>query len=90
MSKDRLVLDEDRNGLWFISWCFPESRAAFGAAVPYLRNHDGYRWETRGDAQRALRAAKAALLDARSKVPLPDWAKQALAAGWKMPKGWKP
>lgn len=21
---------------------------------------------------------------------LPDWAKQALAAGWKMPKGWKP
>jgi hypothetical protein len=115
MSKDRLVLDEDRNGLWFISWCFPESgdmgaflgeghpyspdskdehhiasRAAFGAAVPYLRNHDGYRWETRGDTQRALRAAKAALLDARSKVPLPDWAKQALAAGWKMPKGWKP
>lgn len=26
----------------------------------------------------------------KAERPLPDWAKQALAAGWKMPKGWTP
>lgn len=113
MSKDKLVLDENRGG-WLISWYLAEtgdmgaalgegsplagskdehdiaSLAAKAAATPSTIGFNGYRWESRADAQRALRAAKAALLDARSKVPLPDWAKQALAAGWKMPKGWKP
>lgn len=117
MPKDRLILDEDRSGLWKIVWYLAEcgdydygaylgdahphssdskddhdiaSRAAFDAVAPYSHNHVGYCWETRADAQKALRAAKTALLDAYSKTPLPDWAKQALAAGWKMPKGWKP
>ena len=113
MSKDKLVLDEDRGG-WVISWYLadigdvgatlgegsPEanskdehdiaSLAAKAAAPPSAVSFNGYRWESRADAQKALRAANAALADARSKVPLPDWAKQALAAGWKMPKGWKP
>ena len=114
MPKDKLVLDQDRDGRWLIGWYLAEdedigaclgeghphstdskdendiaSRAAFEAG-PCTVYSDGYRWESRADVHRALRAANAALADARSKVPLPDWAKQALAAGWKMPKGWKP
>ena len=114
MPKDKLVLDQNRDGRWLIGWYLAEdedigmylgeghphsadskdehdiaSRAAFEAG-PCTTYSDSYRWESRADAHRALRAANAALTDARSKVPLPDWAKQALAAGWKMPKGWKP
>jgi hypothetical protein len=43
-------------------------------------------WETESQARVALRLAKEALKQVR---PLPDWAKTALAAGWKPPKGWK-
>lgn len=71
------------------------SRAAWGAA-PALEGA-GYFWETKAQATTALRAANAALRaanatvkTAQSSVPLPEWAKQALAAGWKMPRGWKP
>jgi len=65
------------------------SVAAFDAEPPtYIRA--GYHWETKAAAMRALRAANAALKVAQSKVPLPDWAQKALAAGWKMPKGWQP
>lgn len=43
-------------------------------------------WETEAAARVALRLAKAALKQVK---PLPDWAKTALAEGWKPPKGWK-
>jgi len=43
-------------------------------------------WETEAGARVALRVAKEALKQVR---PLPDWAKTALAEGWKPPKGWK-
>jgi len=43
-------------------------------------------WETEAGARVALRLAKAALKQVK---PLPDWAKTALAEGWKPPKGWK-
>jgi hypothetical protein len=51
---------------------------------------DGLYWYTRSAASKALAAAKAALTVHRSAKPWPEWAKQALAAGWKAPKGWKP
>lgn len=44
------------------------------------------------DSQRAVKAALAQIkLAWKTKVrELPEWAKTALAAGWKAPKGWKP
>lgn len=65
------------------------SRAAHEASEGTIES-SGYFWETKAQATTALRAANAALKVARSKIPLPEWAKRALAAGWKMPKGWKP
>lgn len=43
-------------------------------------------WESATHARAALRIAKEALKQER---PMPDWAKTAIAAGWKPPKGWK-
>ncbi len=55
------------------------------------RQHDryGHFWESEKEAKAALRIVKAALKNDGGR-PMPDWAKQALAAGWKAPKGWKP
>lgn len=50
----------------------------------------GLFWETQSAARKALAAANAALRSHRSTKPWPEWAKQALAAGWKAPKGWQP
>lgn len=47
-------------------------------------------WRTIGEARAALRAAKVAINELRSKKPWPAWAKQAIAAGWRAPKGWAP
>lgn len=47
-------------------------------------------WESRSGAQKALKVAKEAVKLAAEKRPLPEWAKKALAEGWKAPKGWKP
>jgi len=84
MSKDRLVIDEAREPHHIAS------RAAHETVKPSSYENGGYVWETRADATKALRAANAALKVAQSNVPLPEWAKSALAAGWKMPKGWQP
>jgi len=46
----------------------------------------GAYWESKKQAQAALRVAKEALKQER---PLPDWAQKALEAGWTPPKGWK-
>lgn len=46
----------------------------------------GAYWESKKDAQAALRVAKEALKQDR---PLPDWAQKALEAGWVPPKGWR-
>jgi hypothetical protein len=53
------------------------------------KDASGFFWETREAAQSALRVAKAAITLGVDR-PMPDWARQALAAGWKAPKGWKP
>jgi hypothetical protein len=54
-----------------------------------IRDRDGFWWESESAAKAALRIVKAAL-KADGGAPMPDWANKALAAGWKMPKGWKP
>lgn len=66
-----------------------ESWAATRAAAETKprRDHFGYCWDTQKEAAAVARVVNAALKVER---PLPEWAKQALAAGWPMPKGWKP
>lgn len=54
------------------------------------QDSDGLYWESKTQAQAALRAVNAGLKAARDARPLPDWAREALAAGWRAPKGWQP
>lgn len=50
--------------------------------------HDskGFFFDSKSAADKARAAANLAMKQDRE---LPDWAKTALAAGWKAPKGWK-
>jgi len=48
---------------------------------------EGYFWDNKREAHAAFRIAKAAL---EQEKPMPDWAKKAVAEGWKPPRGWKP
>lgn len=53
------------------------------------RDNDGFRWDSSAAVRKALRSINLALkLDGGA--PWPEWAKQAHAAGWKAPKGWRP
>jgi hypothetical protein len=56
------------------------------------RGHDeiGFWWESQSAARAALTKVKAMAQVTLSEVPWPEWAKTALANGWKPPKGWKP
>lgn len=63
--------------------------AAVQAATPADYRHDAVLcWETRTDAKRALRVARAAHHFIISKRPLPNWAKIAISHGWTAPEGW--
>lgn len=54
----------------------------------------GYEFETLAKAKQFLAAMRAEMKAAKAEydsgVLWPEWAKQAQAAGWKPPKGWKP
>lgn len=68
----------------------PDTRAAIAAVrgtESWVRDGE-FRWETVAGAKAALRLAKMAIKNRER--PLPEWAKTALAAGWKAPRGWKP
>ncbi len=47
----------------------------------------GFVFDTATQARTALRIAQGA---AQKERPLPEWARTAMEAGWKPPKGWKP
>lgn len=51
------------------------------------RESPTYFWGEESQAIAARKQANAAIKAGRG---LPDWAKQAIAAGWKPPKGWNP
>lgn len=75
----------------------PEHKSAtdavvFSGAIFTTRKSEGTMlFETKSDATKALRAARAALRAAKSATnPMPAWAIKASAEGWKPPKGWKP
>lgn len=52
-----------------------------------VRDHVGFYFDSATKAKDVLRLVNFALKQPRE---MPDWAKTALAAGWKAPKGWKP
>jgi len=70
---------------------FCEGRGSETRCEPYK---DGWVLESKADFRRFLTHVRAALKMARdpklNKKPLPEWAKTALQAGWKPPKGWRP
>lgn len=72
--------------VWF------EEQTAKGADV--RAGVSAYEMGSRNLASSLLSVARAAVKQAKSEwtanVPWPDWAKTALAQGWKPPKGWKP
>lgn len=49
-----------------------------------------YIWESKKQAARAMRLARAELKAIQTGRPFPEWAKQALAEGWKPPRRWRP
>jgi len=49
---------------------------------------EGFYWNSRSDATAILREINLAFKVKEDK-PFPEWAQQALKAGWKPPKGWK-
>jgi hypothetical protein len=60
------------------------------AATGATKIRDGLVWPTRRAAAAALSAIKDRVKARREARPYPEWATQALAAGWKAPKGWTP
>ncbi len=52
------------------------------------RDGRGFYWESKSEASAVLKAIQLQFKNADR--PLPEWAKLALDAGWKPPKGWKP
>jgi len=52
----------------------------------FQRDDRGAYFESQAEAKNALAIVKLALKQDR---PMPQWAKTALAEGWKAPKGWK-
>ena len=76
--------------LWFLAerLCQEEARLHPDELVQYRAR--GYTWDSRARAALMLKRIKAQFQAQESGRPLPEWAKTAMAAGWKPPKGWKP
>jgi len=72
----------------------PEFIAVHSAVAAYCSlpdGFDGWEWENHVAAKAAFRVAKAALKNYRNGTGVwPEWARTALANGWKAPEGWKP
>ena len=52
-------------------------------------DNDGFFWQNKKDVMAALKLAKLAIKNKNeNEDDWPDWAKKALAKGWKPPKGW--
>lgn len=70
------------------------ARAIATAEISATRGVTGWHFEDKTQRKKALALARAARTAAKREfdtyVAWPGWAQQALAAGWKPPKGWKP
>lgn len=83
LGNERIVGGEKTNAAQDIIRAMPILHPADMTALTWV-------WESKASATIALRAAKAAVQSVVAKRPTPEWTKQAIAAGWKAPKGWKP
>lgn len=125
MSKDKLIVLEDRTGEFVIAWWLAEEdeagellgdrkhdrenlespdRDAFECAAAYFEGieaaratgaykrsaRDPWVWDSRSKAAAALSIIKAGISARRRSRTIPEWAKTAIAHGWKPPKGWAP
>jgi len=69
------------------NWVAHQIAAKSDGVLP-RRDGGAFTWDTKRGAEQALKQIK---LTWKTKVrELPEWAKTALNAGWKAPKGWKP
>lgn len=53
-------------------------------------SNGAYIWKTKRRAACAMRLACAELKSVQLGCPFPDWARKALAEGWKPPRRWRP
>jgi len=67
-----------------------EASLAVQAIVGVELDSEGFWWDSKTQAQAALRIAKRAIEELEGSMPWPEWAKRAEAHGWRPPKGWKP
>ncbi len=80
-TKDRAVVSDDELDTWAAEHAL--------ASLEHERRGEGcFEFESRAQAAAALKLARAAIKAARAEVPLEEWEKKALAAGWKPPRGW--
>ncbi len=89
LGENRLVREpsksaKDFHAAWEL-WIAEKVAKESGAALVNGR----YVWESRRAAREVVAQIKTRW-KLPPKQPLPDWAKRALNAGWKPPKGWKP
>jgi len=82
--------EEDKREFSKDEWDYKLAIETIEALPDVEKDKDGYFWESRKEAQEVLKQIKTAIKSYQSGVKMPDWAKKALAAGWKPPKGWKP
>lgn len=93
-TEELLAKQPSGSGNWDFVACELEARKAAKATGAYLKSLGMYSgcflWERRSDAAAALKLIKAGVAARKANRPMPDWAVQALANGWKAPKGWTP
>jgi hypothetical protein len=58
--------------------------------IGYVSSQGGYGWESKKKATAFKTLLTATMKNLQEERPLPEWTKEALKAGWKAPKGWKP
>jgi len=75
--------DEDA----LVNWECWKSHEVAAKSKGVQKDSGGFYWESKSLAQAALKLINAEL---KADRPLPEWAKTAIANGWKAPKGWKP
>lgn len=84
----KAVKRAEKTGEYDYVECVLATQAAWNAPGVLREDYREPRWETRTGALKARGMVKVALKAYHKKWP--DWTKDALAAGWKPPKGWEP
>lgn len=69
----------------------PLAEAVLGLVPAHAVGKGGeFIWPTKTVAARAMRIARLTVRELEEGRPWPDWARRAIAEGWKPPRRWKP